>query len=168
MYHAADIANYVVNYTKECGRHISNLKLQKLLYYIQAAFLCERGGDGCFDEPILCWRHGPVIPSVYNRFSQYGSDEIPLQKTENKLVFKDGRLQMVNTAIDTEKICKEDKELINAVLDGLMDYSAWYLVDRTHEEEPWSRLEYYNEEITRNSIRDYFINHRERIYGKFN
>ena len=167
MYSAIDIANYTVNYIKECGRHISNLKLQKLLYYIQAAFLCERGED-CFDEAILCWRHGPVIPSVYNRFSQYGSDEIPQQRTENRLVFKAGRLQMENVSIDTDRICTRDKELINSVLDGLMDYSAWYLVDRTHEEEPWRRLKDYNDEITSSSIRDYFMNHQERIYGQFN
>ena len=66
MYAAVDIANYVVNYVKDHGEHISNLKLQKILYYIQAAFLCEKG-KGCFSDPIMCWRHGPVVQSVYNK-----------------------------------------------------------------------------------------------------
>lgn len=167
MYKAVDIANYVINYIKEHNEHVSNLKLQKLLYYIQAAFLCERN-ERCFGDAILCWRHGPVIQSVYNKYSQYGSGEIPRQEKEHRLVFKDGRLQVVNRTIDEEKISEPDKALIRSVLDGLMEYSAWYLVDRTHEEEPWKELDYYNEEITPKSIQNYFINHRERVYGEFN
>ena len=47
MYKAMDIAQYVVNYSIEKDNPVSNLKLQKLLYYIQDAFLVEKG-EPCF------------------------------------------------------------------------------------------------------------------------
>ena len=84
MYTAMEIAVHVINYVKGQNGHISNLKLQKILYYIQAAFLCERG-EVCFDEKILCWRHGPVVQSVYNKFSIYGGEEIPEHGKENRV-----------------------------------------------------------------------------------
>ena len=34
-----EISKYIVNYANEKGLGITNLKLQKLLYYVQAAFL---------------------------------------------------------------------------------------------------------------------------------
>lgn len=166
MYAAVDIANYVVNYVKDHGEHISNLKLQKILYYIQAAFLCEKG-KGCFSDPIMCWRHGPVVQSVYNKFSSYGGEEIPRQIQSDRLVFKDGRLQIEKCDVKQIAIKPNDRNLIDQVVDGLMPYGAWYLVDRTHEEDPWLELENYNEEITPLSIKRYFEKHKERLYGRF-
>lgn len=38
MNKAIEISKYIVNYANEKGLDITNLKLQKLLYYVQAAF----------------------------------------------------------------------------------------------------------------------------------
>lgn len=166
MYTAMEIAVHVINYVKGQNGHISNLKLQKILYYIQAAFLCERG-EVCFDEKILCWRHGPVVQSVYNKFSIYGGEEIPEQRTEKKIVFKNGRFVLEERPVDGGAIRDGDRELIDRVVDGLKDYDPWYLVDKTHEEAPWKNLGTYNTEITPQAIEQYFVNHRERVYGHF-
>ena len=61
-------------------------------------------------------------------------------------------------------------DTINRVLNGLMRYSAWYLVDRTHEESPWKDMESaYNSEILTTNIKKYFLDekNKERMYGKF-
>jgi len=49
------------------GDALTNLKLQKLLYYAQAWFLAliDRG---IFQEDFQAWVHGPVLPSQYHRF----------------------------------------------------------------------------------------------------
>ena len=49
MYNVLDVAIYVINYAHDadCGESMSNLKLQKILYYIQAAFLVEKNRE-CF------------------------------------------------------------------------------------------------------------------------
>lgn len=165
MYRAIDIALYVVNYINNCGRTVSNLKLQKILYYIQAAFLCEISTE-CFLDPILHWRHGPVILSVYDNFNKFGASNIPSQNTVTRIMSENGRLKLVNINFDEEIINRQHRNIINAVVNGLMDYGAWYLVDRTHEETPWLSGN-PDEEITSQSIRDYFINHRRRYYGNF-
>lgn len=39
MYRALNIAKYIIRYCNEKNRTISNLKLQKLLYFVQAEFV---------------------------------------------------------------------------------------------------------------------------------
>ena len=53
MYNVLDVAIYVINYAYDagCGESMSNLKLQKILYYIQAAFLVEKNRE-CFKAVI--------------------------------------------------------------------------------------------------------------------
>lgn len=166
-YSALDVARYVVNYVNSNKGSISNLKLQKILYYIQAAFLVENG-TGCFNDAIMCWRHGPVIKNVYDEFNQYGDHNIPFQGRRDKLTIQNGKLVIVEENFSDSIICEDDKKEINKVINGLMQYDPWYLVDRTHEEDPWKYLSCYNVEITPNRIKHYFNNHKERIYGKFN
>lgn len=166
-YNVLDISRYIINYAHKTGQSISNLKLQKILYYVQAAFLIYTG-DVCFDDMILCWRHGPVIKRAYNEFSKYSSGEIPIQSSYNKVAVVNGRLSLKKETFSEDFLSQEHKELINDVSNGLLPYGPWYLVDRTHEEDPWKNLEYYNEEITTDSIRKYFQNHQERLHGEFN
>lgn len=169
MYRALEIARYAINYINIHEKNISNLKLQKILYYIQAAFLIELE-EVCFSDAIICWQHGPVVKIVYNEFKIYGADSIPIQKDITKLVFKDGIFKFERIPYSDEQIDSGHKKLLNAVLDGLMPYDAWFLVERTHEEAPWKDLNnHYNSEIYPEKIKTYFEdkNNKERIYGNF-
>lgn len=62
-----DTADYLINESRERGDVLTNLKLQKLLYYAQAWYLVERGKP-LFEEDFQAWVHGPVLPSQYQRF----------------------------------------------------------------------------------------------------
>jgi uncharacterized phage-associated protein len=53
------------------GHPITNLKLQKLLYYAQAWHLAFYGRP-LFGERIEAWVHGPVVPPVFGDFKHYG------------------------------------------------------------------------------------------------
>jgi uncharacterized phage-associated protein len=44
----------------DIGDVISNLKLQKLLYYAQGFYLAIYG-KALFEEDIVAWEHGPVV-----------------------------------------------------------------------------------------------------------
>ena len=66
MYAALDIARYIIKYCKDNGYSISNLKLQKLLYFVQAQFLVTYNGRPAFEEKIEAWDFGPVVPEVYH------------------------------------------------------------------------------------------------------
>ena len=66
MISCQDVANYFLSLCDEdAGDLISNLKLQKLVYYAQGFHLAI-SGEPLFDEKIMAWEHGPVIPQLYH------------------------------------------------------------------------------------------------------
>lgn len=63
MYRAIELSKYIVSKCIDDGFPISNLQLQKILYYIQRDFL--RIGKPAFPDAIEAWQFGPVVPNVY-------------------------------------------------------------------------------------------------------
>ena len=77
-YNVLDVCRHVINYSNENDYGISNLKLQKVLYFIQAYFVTNKKDHApCFDEKIEAWDFGPVVPEAYHEYKQYGSGDIP-------------------------------------------------------------------------------------------
>lgn len=141
MYRALSVSSYIIERCHSQNRTISNLKLQKILYFVQAEFLVSRN-QPCFVEQIEAWDFGPVVPEVYQHYKVFGSSNIPLiGKTENTLV-----------------ISKADQELINEIVDECSRYSASALVEITHNQSPWSDAYAFgrNSVISQESIREYF------------
>jgi uncharacterized phage-associated protein len=69
-----DIANlFIEKYGKSA--FLTNLKLNKLVYFAQVEALRE-DGLVLFDDDIEAWGYGPVEPSVYHNFSYYGRSRI--------------------------------------------------------------------------------------------
>ena len=75
MYSALDIAKYIIDYSNRRDTPVSNLQLQKILYYIQMNFY-RRLNKPAFNEDIEAWRYGPVVSSVYNVYCMYGASDI--------------------------------------------------------------------------------------------
>lgn len=115
---------------------ISNLKLQKLLYYAQGCYLAITN-EPLFDEDLLAWKHGPVVNEVYQVYKKYGSEGIP-----------DNQLESVNIDPQTTGILKQ-------VYSSFGQYSAWGLRNMTHEEMPWNSTN-LNDVISLSKIKDYF------------
>jgi uncharacterized phage-associated protein len=57
--------------SRDRGEHLSNLKLQKLLYYTQAWHLALYDRP-LFGEDFQAWVHGPALVSQYHRFKDNG------------------------------------------------------------------------------------------------
>lgn len=140
MYDAIDIAEYVLNYCeKVLNRPITNLQLQKFLYYIQGEYLCEHR-EPIFDNEIEAWAYGPVVPDVYYAYNSHMSKQI------KGVEFVD----IIDAA---------DKELINKVVGELISIQPWKLVEKTHKEDPWNDnyRECKNIEIPIEEIEEYFL-----------
>lgn len=116
-YSALDIAKYVVTFCFRRGNPISNLQLQKILYYIQGYSFALRDEEA-FGEEILAWKYGPVIKEVYDFFSMYAAMPI-----ENSF-----RIEITD---------KEFEKLIQVISLDKMVCPAWKLVEQTHGEAPW-------------------------------
>jgi uncharacterized phage-associated protein len=70
-----DVANYLID-KHGAELTITNLKLNKLVYFTQVEAL-RKDGRPLFDDCIQAWEYGPVEPAVYFAFNQYGSNTIP-------------------------------------------------------------------------------------------
>ena len=57
-------------------KDLTNLKLQKLLYYAYAIYIWGVGKIMFDPNEIRCWRYGPVLKKAYNCFKHYGRDLI--------------------------------------------------------------------------------------------
>lgn len=136
-YKVLNIAEYVIQKSIDVGNPIDHLKLQKILYYIQAKFLVEKKVK-CFDEPILAWRFGPVIESVYRRYNKYSSMNL---YPKNKSQFNN--------------VEKCDAEIIDSLVNKYAEKNAWFLVEQTHREKPWLSTP-QSSEISADVIRRYY------------
>jgi uncharacterized phage-associated protein len=116
---AHEIARYFVSLVNEdAGDSISNLKLQKLLYYAQGVHLGLNDAV-MFPEPIVAWIHGPVVPEVYHRYKQHGGEPIPVEQ------------------VNLEVYPKDIRELLDEVNEVYGQFSASKLRAMTHSEPPW-------------------------------
>lgn len=153
MFSAMDIAIYIINYATRNGYRITNLYLQKILYYVQAYALCiDENHIPLFRENIIAWQFGPVVPSVYRYFSGFGSSPI-----DNNLI-----------DIEVNEILDEHiQQWINEIIDVKIKKTPWDLVDETHEEAPWviatNNGSTFNAIIDNESIIDYFNTNIDRI-----
>ena len=135
---ALTLANYILTRAKKQGINITNLKLQKILYYVQGYFLAKFDHP-LFPDDIQAWTFGPVVPNVYYHFSIFGPDNLFITREEN---------------IDTCALTTAERELIDNVIDAKLQCSSSALVRATHKEDPWLKATLGGTRIQRNTIID--------------
>lgn len=80
-YSAKSIANGLLQVAQNRGQNISNMKLQKLLYFAHGFWLAHTGSPLIEDTP-EAWQYGPVYPEVYHQFKICGSGPISQPATQ--------------------------------------------------------------------------------------
>lgn len=122
-YEALDIANELLRLAEneDEGDLMSNLKLQKMLYYEQGFHLAYFGTP-LFDEEVEAWMYGPVVPEVYDAYDKYGRNGIESDPA------KDITLE------------PEEWRLFLKVFDIYGQYSAIGLMNMTHQEPTWMNV----------------------------
>ena len=125
-YNALDISRYIINYCNDHDIEISNLKLQNLLYYIQAAFLVEYKKPAFFQN-IIAWQYGVLIEDVNQEYKRFGSMSIP--KNEYYLDFSLNNMDFEEIKFDESIIIDEHKEIINAVLYVMVNKNIFMIID---------------------------------------
>lgn len=154
-YPVRDVSHYIIVYSNKKDYGVSNLKLQKLLYFVQAFFLIN-DCPPCFDEKIEAWDFGPVVPEIYREYKRYGGMDIPTidyyVKFDKKNIWNTERIYYEDIISD------DDKEMIQAVVDKFAHCSATFLVNLTHNQDPWiyAYVNGQRNEITKEDIKRYF------------
>ncbi|MCC6488184.1 MAG: DUF4065 domain-containing protein [Candidatus Hydrogenedentes bacterium] len=143
MSNAKEIAAYLISQFQEAGDPLDNLKLQKLLYYVQGWHLALLDKPA-FGERLEAWVHGPVQPATYGEYKHY-------------------RWNPITDEVQRPKLDGELSELIKEVLDAYGGETGYELELRTHHEPPWLEArggipddQESNAVISQASMKEYF------------
>jgi len=112
-----DIADYFIWIANETGSFISNLKLQKLVYYAQAWYIALHNNP-LFEEDFEAWVHGPVIPSLYQKYKSFGWQPISEDVAPG--------------------LPKDVIEFLDEVAEEYFACDAYELEQMAHAEDPWN------------------------------
>jgi uncharacterized phage-associated protein len=125
---AADVARYFLALAVEDGDLITNLKMQKLVYYAYAWALVKNDRK-LFRESIQAWANGPVVPSLYQELRRYGAG--PIGEDFLGIAREEAFERLAGT------FPEDVRETLNGVYEQYMRLSAFDLVVLTHDEKPW-------------------------------
>lgn len=117
------IARYVINYCTLIDKPVSELQLQKILYYIQLNYI-RHLGYRAFEDEIQAWEYGPVILRVYEEYRGYGATPICLLYENIEDVFT-----------------KTERALTNRIIEKCINLNPWKLVRKSHNKSgPWKKV----------------------------
>ena len=144
---AKNAALAVLEWAAKNGCDITNLRLNLLLYFVQACFITlSEGNEKCFPEKIEARSYGAVVPDVHSEYRCYGSLCIP--------------------HIQKEKACisERDRQAIEAVAEHFSKMDDSELSELVLKQTPWRNAfyPYCFQEITVKSIADFFMEGKER------
>src|SRR6478672_9634684 len=124
-YSASLIAYAFVKKGVETGKPVTQMKLQKMVYFAHGYHLAK------YDEPLIeedfeAWQFGPVAPSIYNEFKLYGSDPIRMTETDKLLA-------------ELRTLSPDAQHAIHYTWEATKDISALKLSGWTHKKNsPWA------------------------------
>lgn len=162
-YSAIDIAKKIVCKTDVLhGDTISNLKLQKLLYFMQGFHLAWFGAP-LFGERMEAWTYGPVVPVVFQEFKRYKQRAINPERYSDSLVLSGEEQQLFDrvyseynrfsaVTLMNRRTSESSAELAQA----LPSEEEEDEVNMTHSEGPW-KDHGIGDEITNEELRAFFL-----------
>lgn len=120
MYSMSQVAEYYL-----IKDSMTPKKLQKIVYYAYAWFITLMNEDEysidnkLFLEEPEAWVHGPVFRSLYDKYKDYGFNEIPKVESKNF------------------NFNKDTLDILEQVWDVYGKFTANELESLTHQESPW-------------------------------
>ncbi len=160
-YNVNDVADYIImSLNSDESFPLINLKLQKLVYYVQAWHLGIHG-QAFLSGKFEAWVHGPVCRPLYERFKESKSlySVIGVDDVLNK--------EIQNSFDDI------DKEFMNYILENYARFSGTQLEAMTHNEKPWiearkniTPMERCENEITKDSMQKFYGEKYKQISDK--
>lgn len=127
------IANFVLDICESKGFQITNLSLQKIIYFCHVWTLIK------MRKPLIkhnfeAWKHGPVLQYLYSQFKEYG--EKPIKKRATKLNLTTGE-----QCVAEYQFNKETESFLNHIVEIYGDVPASQLVKLSHVKGgPWEQV----------------------------
>lgn len=137
---ARDVAEYLLQLSDTETNDITNLKLQKLVYYAQGFHLAMYDKQ-LFPDLIEAWQYGPVVSELYHAYKQNG----------NQIIAPTDSYDF------SEQFTKDQEELLREVNEVYGQFSGMKLMNMTHEERPWlEAIETKTQQISPYTMQSYF------------
>lgn len=135
---ALRVTEYIIHEAQKREKPVTNIKLQKLLYFTQGVYLAKYN-KLAFEDNIIAWKYGPVVKDIYYKYSLYGAEPIiTVKKYDSKISF-----MLIN--------------VIDIVLESFLDINQTDLIEEIIKPgSPWSYTD-IDDVISVNDIKDYFL-----------
>lgn len=139
------LAEHCIAVSHDNDLGVSNLQLQKVMYFVSKEIISMFGKDyfkdNFYNEPFLLFKYGPTILNVYEKYRIWGSDDIGTRCNQ-----------------------AEDYKIYNRIIISLLKEKPFELVKTAREEPVWrvnadlidgwnSKYEYTIENICGESIK---------------
>lgn len=119
-------AYYLINKFNNDRKDVTNLHIQKLMYFFEAYYMNVYKVEQLYDCNFCAWAYGPVAIPLYKELKRFGNGKIELTE-QNK--------------IDAEKISNEKKKLLDNIYNVFKEVPAMRLVEFTHMSgSPWKEV----------------------------
>lgn len=119
-----DFAHHVISVAHQNDVSITNLQLQKVMYFtlkqgINEDLINREILEEQYNIPFVTWPYGPVVPDLYFEYNKFGSSPIVSDKETTSETFNE----------------------LNPIILKLLDIPVFDLVKNSHEEEVWASRE---------------------------
>lgn len=145
MYDAKQIANYIINRTLIHQKPITNVHLQKILYFLQANHLVNHNKP-LFHNKISKWHLGPTIIDVYDTYKYFGSK--PIRSVQIDYIFDQDLMDIREIHYTESEIDFETQKIIKPLIESLLEKDSDNLIQITQNQKIWYD---YENHITNNS-----------------
>lgn len=135
------VADFFIEAAASQRDYVTNLKLNKLLYFAQVLSLVRRN-EPLFSDPIEAWDLGPVVSSIYHSYK--GNKNKPIKSASSDCY--------------QEFLDEDEQEILVETMLTFGQYTATALVNKTHVKGgPWETSYGTNNVISIEAMRDYYM-----------
>lgn len=114
---------YLVNLFKNARKKVTQLQIQKIMYFFEAYYMCEKNVDQLYECNFNAWMFGPVAIPLHKEYKIFEGRAITLTEEKEKI---------------GNEIKEEKKKILNYIFEVFGDFSPQQLVNLTHTVgSPW-------------------------------
>ncbi len=115
-------SKYIISYFNKNEKDVTNLMVEKLLYFLEAIYMVMTDEDYLFNEDFYAWNFGPVSDRVYQEYKYFGNLPIILEENVN--------------------IPKKNEIYVEHLYEMFSDFSSYDLVNLSHSKgSPWYEID---------------------------
>lgn len=132
-YNAQDISATLINFANKNNYRLTNLQLQKILYFTQVEYI-KKNDKLLFEDEFQAWSYGPVIYNVWRPYNLYNRNHISEIK--------------IGKVVDNKALNK----FITENIEMYFRKNVWDLVDLSHKQKPWKSTVANNKKFISNKV----------------